>query len=186
MGPKSRILEIWNRAIFGFQGKILSYGLEIGQFSRIWFSRIGRGRQILENGHPFSREIGLSGKWSLCYMVRLLVMPRVFVTFDTCCVGAKNRWPDHTPTRSTKSSASSPSDSESNSKLSAMEVIDGNDDVLAAGIAVAATMQLFVCTPETSHVGTNRTRIVLKTSPQENAYLTIYQGASGREKRSNE
>ena len=34
----------------------------------------------------------------------------------------------------------------------AMEVIDGNDGVLAAGIAVAATMQLFVCTPETSHV----------------------------------
>ena len=34
-----------------------------------------------------------------------------------------------------------------------MEVIDGNDGVLAVGIAVAATMQLFVCTPETSHVG---------------------------------
>ena len=90
------------------------------------------------------------------------------------------------PTRSTESSASSPSDSESNSKLSAMEVIDGNDGVLAAGIAVAATMQSFVCTPETSHVGTNRTDIVLKTSSQENAHLTIYQGASGREKRSNE
>ena len=68
-----------------------------------------------------------------------------------------------------------------------MEVVDGNDGVLAAIIAVAATMQLFVCTPETSHVGTNRTHIiVLKTSPQENAHLTIYQGASGREKRSNE
>ena len=80
-----------------------------------------------------------------------------------------------------------PSDSESNSKLSAMVVIDGNDGVLAAGIAVAATMQLFVCTPETSHVGTNRACIiVLKTSTQENAQLTIYQGASGREKRSNE
>ena len=39
----------------------------------------------LENGHPFSREIGLSGKRSLCYMVRLLGMPRAFVTFDTCC-----------------------------------------------------------------------------------------------------
>ena len=58
--------------------------------------------------------------------------------------------------------------------------------LLAAGIAVAATMQLFVCTPETSHVGTNRTDIVLKTSPQENAHLTIYKGASGREKRSHE
>ena len=43
-----------------------------------------------------------------------------------------------------------------------MEVIDGNDGVLAAGIAVAATMQLFVCTPETSHVGTNRAHIFLK------------------------
>ena len=157
MGPKSRILEIWNRAIFRFQEKILSYGLEIGPFSRIWFSRIGRGRQILENGHSFSREIGLSGKWSLCYMVRLLGMPRVFVAFDTTCCSGANLWPDHTPTRSTESSASSPSDSESNSKLSAMEVIDGNDGVLAAGIAVAATMQLFVCcTPETSHVGTTR------------------------------
>ena len=41
-------------------------------------------------------------------------------------------------------------------------------------------------TPETSHFGTNRTDIVLKTSPQENAHLTIYQGASGREKRSHE
>ena len=60
-----------------------------------------------------------------------------------------------------------------------MEVIDGKDGVLAAGIAVAATMQLFVCTPETSHVGTNRTHIVLETSPQENAHLTIYLGASG-------
>ena len=48
------------------------------------------------------------------------------------------------------------------------------------------TMQLFVCTPETSHVGTNRTDIVIKTSPQENAHLTVYQGASGHEKRSNE
>ena len=39
---------------------------------------------------------------------------------------------------------------------------------------------------QTSHVGTNRTHIVLRTSPQENAHQTIYQGASGREKRSNE
>ena len=35
-----------------------------------------------------------------------------------------------------------------------MDAIDGNDGVLAAGIAVAATMQLFVSTPETSHVST--------------------------------
>ena len=79
------------------------------------------------------------------------------------------------------SSASSPSDSESNSKLSGMDVIDGNDGVLAAGIAFAATMQLFVCTPETSHVGTNRTHIVLRTSPQENVHLTIPRRAAGRE-----
>ena len=80
-----------------------------------------------------------------------------------------------------QSSASCPSDSESNSKLSAMEVIDGNDGVLAAGIAVAATMQLFVCTPETSHVGTFRTHIVLRTSPQENVHLTIPRHAAGRD-----
>ena len=42
---------------------------------------------------------------------------------------------------------------------------------------------LFV--PETSHVGTNGAHIVLNTS-QENAHLTIYQGASGREKIFNE
>ena len=68
-----------------------------------------------------------------------------------------------------------------------MEVTAGNDGALAAGITLAATMQLFVCTPETSHFGTNRTDIVLKTFPQEkNAHLTICQGASGREKRSHE
>ena len=67
-----------------------------------------------------------------------------------------------------------------------MQVTAGNDGALAAGITLAATMQLFVCTPETSHFGTNITDIVLKTFPQENAHLTIYQGASGREKRSHE
>ena len=45
-----------------------------------------------------------------------------------------------------------------------MDVVDGNDSALAAGIAVAATMQLFVCTQETSHVGTNRAHIVLINS----------------------
>ena len=69
-----------------------------------------------------------------------------------------------------------------------MEVTDGNDCALAAGIAIAATMQLFVLTPETSHVvGTIRAHhVVLNSSPQENVFLKIYQGASGREKRSNE
>ena len=39
-----------------------------------------------------------------------------------------------------------------------MEVTDGNDGAPAAGtsIAVAATIQLFLCTPETLHIGTNR------------------------------
>ena len=46
-----------------------------------------------------------------------------------------------------------------------MEVIDGND---GAGIALAATMQSFVCTPETSHVGTNMAHSSTKT----NAHLT--------------
>ena len=64
-----------------------------------------------------------------------------------------------------------------------MEVTDRNDGAPTAGIAVAATMQLFVRTPETSHVvGTNRAHIVLNSSPQENAHLTIYQGAPGRER----
>ena len=54
-----------------------------------------------------------------------------------------------------------------------MDVIDGNDGVLAPGIAVAATMQLFVCTPETSHVGTNMAHRVLNSSTQENVHLTI-------------
>ena len=67
-----------------------------------------------------------------------------------------------------------------------MEVTDGNDGALAAGISVAATVQFFVCTPETSHVGTNRAHMVLNSPPQENENLRIYQGASGREKRSNE
>ena len=67
-----------------------------------------------------------------------------------------------------------------------MEVTDGNDGALAAGIAVTAPMQLFVCTPETSHAGgTNRAHIVLSSS-QENEHIMIYQGASGRDKRSNE
>ena len=48
--------------------------------------------------------------------------------------------------------------------LSAMEVVGGNDVVLAAGIAVAATMQLFVCTPETLL----RT-VALKSWNQENS-----------------
>ena len=51
------------------------------------FQESGEVDRFLKMG-PFSREIGLSGKWSLCYMVRLLGVPRVFVAFDTCCSGA--------------------------------------------------------------------------------------------------
>ena len=72
-----------------------------------------------------------SGVWLCPGYLWLLILVAVEQIYDQI---------DHTPTRSTESSASSPSDSESNSKLSAMEVIDGNDGVLAAGIAVAATM----------------------------------------------
>ena len=81
-----------------------------------------------------SLENGLCVTWS-----GLWLCPGYLWLLILSAVGA-NLQPDHTPTRSTESSASSPSDSESNSKLSAMEVIDGNDGVLAAGIAVAATM----------------------------------------------
>ena len=51
-------------------------------------------------------------------------------------------------TRSTKTRANSPSDSESN-KPSMMGVTDGNEEALAAGIALAATMGSFVCIHET-------------------------------------
>ena len=51
-----------------------------------------------------------------------------------------------------------------------MEVTNANDGALAADIVVAATMQLFVCTPETSHV-VNRAHIVRNSL--ENAHLTI-------------
>ena len=55
-----------------------------------------------------------------------------------------------------------------------MEVADGDDGALAAGIVVAATMQLFVYAQETSKVGTNRVHIALDNSPEENAHLTLY------------
>ena len=55
-----------------------------------------------------------------------------------------------------------------------MEVIDVNAGALAASLSLPRCGYLFVCTPETSHVGTNRAHIVLNSSPQENAHLTIY------------
>ena len=80
----------------------------------------------------------------------------------------------YTPTCSTESRASSTSDSESTPSV--MEVTDGNDGALVAGIALAATMQSSVCTPETSHVGTN----MAHSSTQENAHLTKQKRAGPR------
>ena len=45
-----------------------------------------------------------------------------------------------------------------------MEVTDGNDGALAAGIALATTMHSFVCTHETSHVGTDMAHRVRNSS----------------------
>ena len=62
-----------------------------------------------------------------------------------------------------------------------MEVTDGNVGALAAGIARAATMQSFVCTHETSHVGTSMAHRVLNSSTQENAHLIIPRRGERRE-----
>ena len=63
-----------------------------------------------------------------------------------------------------------------------MEVTAGNDGALATGIALAASMQSFVCTHETSHVGTNMAHRDLNiSSTQENALLTIPRRAGRRE-----
>ena len=61
--------------------------------------------------------------------------------------------------------------------------------VLATGTALAATMQSFVCTPETPHVGTNMTHRVRNRS-QGNAPLVHLvdlpnQSAPGRGERLN-
>ena len=77
----------------------------------------------------------------------------------------------YTPTRSTETRANS----------SREEVTYGNDGALAAGIALAATMQTFVCTHETSHVGTNMAHRVLNSSTQENVHLIIPRPAGRRE-----
>ena len=66
-----------------------------------------------------------------------------------------------------------------------MEVTAGNDGALAAGIALAATMQSFVCTQETSHVGTNMAHRVLNSSTQENVPGTPYHNKARRGKRLN-
>ena len=62
-----------------------------------------------------------------------------------------------------------------------MEVTDGNDGALAAGIALAATMHSFVCTHETSHVvRTNMAHRVLNSSVQGNGHLTKQKRAGPR------
>ena len=61
-----------------------------------------------------------------------------------------------------------------------MEVTDGNDGALAAGIALATTVQSFVCTHETSHVGTNMAHRVLNSSTQENGHLIQQKRAGPR------
>ena len=60
-----------------------------------------------------------------------------------------------------------------------MEVTDGNDEALAAGIALAATMESFVCIHETSHLGTNMAQRVLNSSSQENGHLLPNKSAPG-------
>ena len=61
-----------------------------------------------------------------------------------------------------------------------MEVTDGNDEALAAGIALVATMESFVCIHETSHVGTNMAHRVLNSSTQENGHPTKQKRAGPR------
>ena len=61
-----------------------------------------------------------------------------------------------------------------------MEVTDGNDGALAAGIALAAMKQSFVCTHETSHVGTNTVYRVLNSSNKNNGQLTKQKRAGPR------
>ena len=61
-----------------------------------------------------------------------------------------------------------------------MEVTDGNDEALAAGIALAATMQSFFCAHDPSHVGTNMAHRVLNSSTQENGHLTEQKRAGPR------
>ena len=61
-----------------------------------------------------------------------------------------------------------------------MEVTDGNDGALAAGIDLAATMESFVCIHETSHVGTNMAYRVVNSSSQENGHLTKQKRAERR------
>ena len=61
-----------------------------------------------------------------------------------------------------------------------MKVTGGSDGALAAGIALAATMQSFGCTLATSHVGTSMTHRVRNSSTQENVHVTKQKRAGPR------
>ena len=67
-------------------------------------------------------------------------------------------------------------------RVAVMEVTDGNDGALAAGIDVAAV----ICLYSRELARWYKQGSLVLNSSQENAHPTIYQGASGREKRSNE
>ena len=66
-----------------------------------------------------------------------------------------------------------------------MEVTDENDEALAAGIALAAAAESFVCIHETSHVGTNMTHRVLNSSSQGSGHLLPNKSAPGYGERLN-
>ena len=64
-------------------------GLKSAQFQEYDFQESGVGDRFLKMGTHFRERSGsLENGLSLCYMVRLLGVPRVFVAFDTCCSGA--------------------------------------------------------------------------------------------------
>ena len=62
-------------------------GLKSAHFQEYDFQESGVGDRFLKMGTHF-QERSDSLENGLCYMVRLLGMPRVFVVFDTCCSGA--------------------------------------------------------------------------------------------------
>ena len=62
-----------------FKRKSYLMGLKSAHSQESDIQESGEVDRFLKMGNPFSREIGLSGKWSLCYMVRLLATPMVFV-----------------------------------------------------------------------------------------------------------
>ena len=173
MGPKSRILESEIGPFSDFKRKPYLTDLKSAHSQESDFHESGEVDRFLKMGTRFqersgSLENGLCVTWSgfwLCpgyfWLLILVAVEQIYDQITRRLVAqrvapAARAILSQTP------------------KISVIEVIDGNDGVLAAGIAVAATMQLFLCTPE------NRTHIVLRTSPQENVHLTIPRRAAGR------